>query len=87
MCQLSERHLRRHGIEPATILGSKLAQMVAIPGNNRVNEAISFGFTQRREIGFAEAFEIFPALLSADSHGLAPLFSPGRFGRTRSIGP
>ena len=60
--------LLRHGVEPAAILPGELAQMVAIAGDDHLDEGLPLLEAQLREIGLAEAVEIFAAHRAAVRH-------------------
>ena len=51
MSRPSEGHLGGHAVEPLAVLGRKLTQVVAVSGDDRVDEAVPLGLGQRREIG------------------------------------
>ncbi len=74
----SEGHLRGHRVEPRAVLGRKLTQVVAISGDDRVDEAVPLGLGQRGEIGFTDALEIFaagwpPTLMASLSFGVGSI--------------
>src|SRR5210317_924574 len=66
----SEGYLGCHGLKAFAVLARQLAQVVAISGDNRIDEAVPLGLGEGGKIGFADAFEIRATLLAADSHCL-----------------
>ena len=70
MSRSSEGHLGGHGVETFAVLGRTLAQVVAISGDDRIDEAVPLGLCQRGKIGFGDTLKVFAALLATDTHRL-----------------
>src|SRR5690606_1461172 len=69
MCPPSEGHLRDHAVEPGAVLRRQIAQVVAVAGDDHLDEGVPFLLGELGEIGPAEAVEIGAAGLAALYHG------------------